>query len=454
MIKIQEIKPLLCCLPIIHTDKITFEIGNKKINIFEYNTELKEIFPYLKGFLSVKEITEKLDFENLKLVGQLVAFLIKKNIVVDSRQQFWNFHNLTKYPDTFGIELTDQELSKIYDTRSQHSKNETISDNLIKSNPTNKIDTFLDICAKRSSVPEFGVESITNNQLFGLLQSMSVSSIASTGGLYSNEIWIRIQNCESVPKGLYKYQPISQTLLPLDIDVFDSDMQFCFDSGTIHLSGAIIFVVCNMQFHTQKYSNRGYKFSIMEAGAIGQNAYLYCANQNLGIYQCGGYREDFVNQKLNLTDYQTVISTIIIGSKLNGIRQEYIEEKAIVDYQKQLEKDLVNKNIVTKIHTYSMKSQNKENGLLKSVASYKEQSGIIATGHATGETTSLTKLKAMAEAFERHQSGDFFFDFFGSSDEITKNGHQFLDVQKYLKLNSQYQDNNGLTNFDPTTKKY
>ena len=62
-----------------------------------------------------------------------------------------------------------------------------------------------------------------------------------------------------------------------------------------------------------KYGLRAYPYSLIEAGHIGQNIHLACAESGIGSCSVNGFVDNTIKEILDLTDDEIPIYTISIG---------------------------------------------------------------------------------------------------------------------------------------------
>ena len=84
----------------------------------------------------------------------------------------------------------------------------------------------------------------------------------------------------------------------------------------VESAAAVYILTCNFQQITQKYGNRGYRFALLEAGHAAQNAYLWCAEQDLGVVEVGGFLDEEVANLL-LIPYpkQAPLTALVVGRR-------------------------------------------------------------------------------------------------------------------------------------------
>ena len=129
--------------------------------------------------------------------------------------------------------------------------------------------------------------------------------VPSAGGLYPLQIYIIAREVESLTTGIYHYSPTSYILEPVimsskkKLDVFFSEAtqyQFLWDRSVIIVITAMTTVPIS------KYGSRAYRYLLLEAGHVGQNISLACADLDKSVLPVGSFNEDFFESELGLLD--------------------------------------------------------------------------------------------------------------------------------------------------------
>lgn len=122
----------------------------------------------------------------------------------------------------------------------------------------------------------------------------------SAGALYPIETYI-ISLKTALPKGLYHYYVKTDRLEELALfDRFDAGAYFT--QSQIQKASMIIVMTACIKRSLQKYGERAYRYALLEAGHIGQNASLLCASLSIGACAIGGFYDDSLNQLLDLEE--------------------------------------------------------------------------------------------------------------------------------------------------------
>lgn len=199
--------------------------------------------------------------------------------------------------------------------------------------PEVSLDTII---GQRRSTRKFQEHSISLKELFMLLHfSYGISckmkinnsedvhwayrNVPSAGALYPLELYLLILNAH-IEKGLYHYRPDINALEFLSPVGFSGAAvkDFIMADPYIDINNAsvILFVSSVFERMLSKYLERGYRFLMMEVGALGQNAGLVCEAMGLGTCYIGSFLDDETNSFLGIDGVsESVQSILVIGKK-------------------------------------------------------------------------------------------------------------------------------------------
>ena len=200
-------------------------------------------------------------------------------------------------------------------------------------------DEFLETVKKRRSVRNFDKEyrlslsdlHILCQYAYGISAEVKMGNtttqgawayrtVSSPGALYSLEMYLVVFNSE-ISDGLYHFRPDIQALeLVKEGEFYDSINAIIVAEPIITLSNAncVIFTTGIFERLFIKYGERGYRFMLLEAGALGHNISLICETLGLGSCWVGSYYDREVNEFLEVDGVgETIQNVIVIGKKLN-----------------------------------------------------------------------------------------------------------------------------------------
>ncbi|MDP3793504.1 MAG: YcaO-like family protein, partial [Candidatus Uhrbacteria bacterium] len=186
----------------------------------------------------------------------------------------------------------------------------------------------LEVIGMRQSIRTFQAKKIPGEQLSGLLRAVYGTgsqghwSVPSGGGLYPLDIYLLVPSSgQAIGRGLYRWDPEKHELHMISnknpsmwlVKVFNV-------KALLEHVACIVCIAANLKRSTAKYANRGYRYTLLEAGHAAQNAYLYCAEQNLGVVEYGGFQDEPLAHELGLNyPAEAVITTLITGVKTGSL---------------------------------------------------------------------------------------------------------------------------------------
>lgn len=140
----------------------------------------------------------------------------------------------------------------------------------------------------------------------------------SGGGLYPIEIYIAGLRVTDLERGLYRYDPLKDTLVQSgdrqDVDQLLSAFAVPEELITLSQANAVFLLVGHPWRSMRKYGNRGARFLFLEAGAIAQNIHLASEALGFGSVDCSSVYDDEAHEAMRLDGlYQTLLHTVIVG---------------------------------------------------------------------------------------------------------------------------------------------
>lgn len=137
----------------------------------------------------------------------------------------------------------------------------------------------------------------------------------SAGGRYPLEVYPLILNASGLKKGLYHYNIRDNVIELLLQENLSSWISRTFGrQDWILRSSVLIIITCVLDRNRIKYRDRGYRFSLIEAGHLGQNICLLAEKRKLGSCALGGYIDVEVDKLLDIQNTKEVtIYAIAVG---------------------------------------------------------------------------------------------------------------------------------------------
>jgi len=144
--------------------------------------------------------------------------------------------------------------------------------------------------------------------------------IPSGGALFPLEIYFYAARVDGLEPGLYHYNPEANNLDQLRKgDELASVARLFIQPDLAEASAAIFFIAAYFGRSVFKYGDRGYRFILLEAGHLAQNANLTAQEMGLATANIGGYVDRDTDRYLRLDGVnQSTIYALMIGQPDRG----------------------------------------------------------------------------------------------------------------------------------------
>ncbi len=367
---------------------------------------LAECNGYESSDVVIKRARKRAPDASEQIMYAILEDLRKLEVVVDSRQIFAHFHHLTSNPMHYSHSMSLDDI-KAY-TRSPRAP--VLSGVLVElAEPTGQLSNLQDM---RRSCRSFADDGVQLHEIAHILRNsydITRHSVPSAGGLYPLKIYaIVINESESLQQGYYEYDPESGNAFRYCDEVDRQLLEYAFDSETlVHGAPLIIVVAGDMSRQSGKYSNRGYRYTLIEAGHVAQNMVLAASEVGLHSLEYGGFLDEVLGRELQMSEASFVpIISVAIGTKSD---EPPTSSMYALD---QLQKELVGKRKpVRYVRTSTGNRPDKGETFFGAAALYQAGSEQKARGTylqrlagGTASSAAHAQVKALAEAYERHVS--------------------------------------------------
>jgi SagB-type dehydrogenase family enzyme len=141
--------------------------------------------------------------------------------------------------------------------------------------------------------------------------------IPSGGALYPLELYVAARRVEGLDPGLYHYDPEAHELDVLDLgDHLDRLGPYLVQQDLAVEAAAAVLVSAVFFRSTFKYGDRGYRFALIEAGHLAQNALLVAGEMGVSAAPIGGYLDRGVDRLLGLDGIdESVVYQLLLGGR-------------------------------------------------------------------------------------------------------------------------------------------
>jgi SagB-type dehydrogenase family enzyme len=140
-------------------------------------------------------------------------------------------------------------------------------------------------------------------------------TVPSAGALYPVEIYFHSSKIDEIPTGLYHYDPSRNAVHRLREENLSAQIASALVEPALAYDASIIlFITALFERATFKYGERGYRFTLLEAGHAGQNINLAVNGLGLGSLNIGGFFDRELDELLGLDGVsQSTIYVAAIG---------------------------------------------------------------------------------------------------------------------------------------------
>ncbi len=123
----------------------------------------------------------------------------------------------------------------------------------------------------------------------------------SSGALYPIEIYAVVHRVEGIDPGVYHYAFREHALEQVRAGDFRAHVvDQAIAQEFLGECGVVLFLTNILQRMRPKYQDRSYRYGLLEAGHIGENAYLAATSMGLGACGVGAFMDDSINEMLGV----------------------------------------------------------------------------------------------------------------------------------------------------------
>jgi len=267
------------------------------IQIGGYQQAFIAFLPLCNGLRTVAEIAieSKLDYS---VVVGLINVCERHGLITDSRELYRQFHLDSANPSQFSRDLSLVQVGALQE-RSIHPD---------KKDPSDHPPPLFPETITRQSVRSFADAAIPPSLFDGLLGSMyrvqETRSVPSGGALYPLTLYVFLlrQVGDHMP-GIYRYDSTNLECIYVRELPVREEISRVFDTREIIQNAtALIAITGSLDRSPTKYANRGYRYTLLEAGHVAQNAYLYSTTHpEVGVVEYGGFLDEDLADLIGLS---------------------------------------------------------------------------------------------------------------------------------------------------------
>jgi SagB-type dehydrogenase family enzyme len=147
--------------------------------------------------------------------------------------------------------------------------------------------------------------------------SLALRTAPSAGGLYPVEVYVVPTRVTSLPAGVHHYRPQERALIQVHDDANASERlaKAMLDPGQVPGAAGAIVLSARFERSTAKYSERGYRYVLLEAGHLGQIFALAAVGAGLGMVFHGAFYDRRIDSLLGLDGVnEASLAVLLFGS--------------------------------------------------------------------------------------------------------------------------------------------
>ncbi|HET9347344.1 MAG TPA: SagB family peptide dehydrogenase [Candidatus Limnocylindrales bacterium] len=139
----------------------------------------------------------------------------------------------------------------------------------------------------------------------------------SSGALYPIEVYPVVHNVAGLERGVYHYAYREHALEQVRAaDLRAHVVEQGLGQEFLGQCGAVLFLTMILQRMRPKYQDRSYRYGLLEAGHIGENAYLAATSAGLGACGIGAFMDDQINAMLGVDGVEeAVVYMLAVGRR-------------------------------------------------------------------------------------------------------------------------------------------
>ena len=140
----------------------------------------------------------------------------------------------------------------------------------------------------------------------------------SSGALYPIEIYSVVHRVDGVQPGVYHYAYREHALEQVRAGDFRAHVvEQGIAQEFLGECGVVLFFTMILQRMRPKYQDRSYRYGLLEAGHVGENAYLAATSMGLGACGIGAFMDDAINEMLGVDGVEEATVYMLAAGKVS-----------------------------------------------------------------------------------------------------------------------------------------
>jgi SagB-type dehydrogenase family enzyme len=181
---------------------------------------------------------------------------------------------------------------------------------------------------RRTSVREYAKEPVSKDELSYLLWCTqgvkeavngvhTLRTVPSAGARHALETFLLANNVDELAAGIYRYLALEHKIQKLMMrkTIAEEISHACLGQDFVQKSAVTFIWVAVSNRMTWRYSERGYRYILLDAGHVCQNLYLAAEAIGCGVCAVGAYDDDIINKLLGLDGKSMFVIYIAAAGK-------------------------------------------------------------------------------------------------------------------------------------------
>lgn len=225
-----------------------------------------------------------------------------------------NYHSETKY-----FRNLIRGRRQIFDKLPEPYKNYPDSESTTLPEPIKSDGAGIwDILMQRRSRRDYTAEYLSLAELSQLLWAIqgitayagryALRTSPSAGALYPIETYVIANHIDNLETGAYHYNVLKHSLELIKKGEFGADIAHSALDQTMLEDASVVFIWTAVVARSKwKYGERAYRYIYMDAGHIGQNAYIAAEAMGLGCCTVGAFFDDEIGAIIGIDNKEEIV---------------------------------------------------------------------------------------------------------------------------------------------------
>ena len=151
------------------------------------------------------------------------------------------------------------------------------------------------------------------------LQGNARRAAPSSGALYPIELYPIVHRVHGLAPGVYHYSVRDHALeLVRPGDYRTAVVEQSIAQEFLGECGVVLFLTMIMQRMRPRYQDRSYRYGLLEAGHVGENAYLAAMSMGLGACGVGAFMDDAINDMLGVDGVEEAVVYMLAAGRIRA----------------------------------------------------------------------------------------------------------------------------------------